>query len=130
MRQVRAFAPPPAGTFNRDEAISAQMIALLKFLGAKGWIVDISELRNDSTVYSPLHADRLSTEIAATAFVIPLLHQSRLLGFCRSFSTKYAGHAEFRGSRSIEDGGTTDCELPGAGRRDRKTGRKSPVRGV
>jgi len=50
------------------------------FLAAKGWIVDVAEVAAMPEKYAPLTKESLPAGIADSGFVIPLLHESNLLG--------------------------------------------------
>ncbi len=55
--------------------------ALPVFLEYKGWIIDVAELSAKPGKYTPLVASNLPAGIAQNGFVVPLMHESDLLGF-------------------------------------------------
>lgn len=53
----------------------------IDFLSSSGWIIDLNELKIDPDRYQHLREDSLPSGITSNAFVIPLQHEARLLGF-------------------------------------------------
>jgi len=51
------------------------------FMAEKGWIVDIGELASGANRYVSLTHQDLPEGIATSAYVIPLMHESELMGF-------------------------------------------------
>ncbi len=66
--------PPGKGEIGVDDI-------LCEFLEARGWVLDLDDLRADPEKYLPQHIEDLHEEIGVMSYVIPLLHDDGLLGF-------------------------------------------------
>jgi putative PEP-CTERM system histidine kinase len=55
--------------------------SLVEFLANSGWVVDLNEYAADSSRYENLDLSIESLSLSKAAFIIPLMHDSRLLGF-------------------------------------------------
>jgi putative PEP-CTERM system histidine kinase len=51
------------------------------FMAEKGWIVDVGEVASGANKYASLTHQDLPEGIATSAYVIPLMHESELMGF-------------------------------------------------
>ena len=54
---------------------------LPRFLSSQGWVVDIEDLSARTRKYAPLLAADIPGAIAEAAYIVPLIHESELLGF-------------------------------------------------
>ena len=64
-----------------DSVVIPTDAVLASFLGSKGWIIDVSELGSAPARYEPLRIDDLPESSRDAAFIIPLFHDERLMGF-------------------------------------------------
>ncbi|HEY5604596.1 MAG TPA: XrtA/PEP-CTERM system histidine kinase PrsK [Gammaproteobacteria bacterium] len=66
-------------------ASKAQPIAgndsMIRFLASSQWIIDLDEYANDSSAYRELRVPQWLRELSEAWLIVPLMHQSRLLGF-------------------------------------------------
>ena len=90
----------PYGAWNCDSpsASISGAASLTEFLRSTNWIIDIREYRAKPRHYEPLEFDPDGLEVDGATFVIPLFHQSELMGIVvlgkpeKSRSLNYEDH--------------------------------------
>jgi len=90
----------PAG----DRALGEEA-PLAVFLRTKGWVVDVAELATNPVKYSPLTRADVPDSTRDAGFVIPLFHESELMGFIELETPKTAFSPSFEDYELLKTAG-------------------------